>query len=153
VAAARWLGTAETAAAGFAPTQSWGPSPVAPRTTSNWREASYLDEVADMLAIPKDELATARQVLSALRDPLGRTVLEQLSRRAQDPVGLIEKSGRDYDAIRYQIRKLIAAGAVSKLEHSYYLANPDASHAVRNYVDVLLTLSSYTKSRSKYHVH
>jgi hypothetical protein len=95
----------------------------------------------------------ARLVLNALRDPLGRMVLECLSRRPQDPLALIEKTGREYDAIRYQIRKLIAVCAISKLDHFYYLANPRASHAVQSYVDVLLTLSSYTKSRSECHVY
>lgn len=112
-----------------------------------------MDLVAAMLAVPKDEIAMARLVLNALRDPLGQMVLECLSRRPHDPLALIEKTGREYDAIRYQIRKLIAVGAISKLEHFYYLANPHAPYAVRSYVDVLLTLSSYTKSRSEYHVY
>jgi hypothetical protein len=146
---------ADPAAPIIALTQARTPGSAAPppSTGSNWQEATYLDLVAAMLAVPKDEIAMARLVLNALRDPLGRMVLECLSRRPHDPLALVEKTGREYDAIRYQIRKLIAVGAISRLDHFYYLANPQASHAVQSYVDVLLTLSSYTKSRSEYHVH
>jgi len=150
--APRWLAMADSAVASIQ-ARTPGSGAHAPSTVSNWQEASYLDLVAAMLEVPKDEIAMARLVLNALRDPLGRIVLECLSRRPHDPLALIEKTGREYDAIRYQIRKLIAVGAISRLEHFYYLANPYAPRAVRNYVDVLLTLSSYTKSRSKYHVH
>jgi len=151
--APRWL--ADSAAANIAQSRARRPGSVARASSraSNWQETTYLDLVAEMLAVPKDEIAMARLVLNALRDPLGRIVLECLSRRPHDPLALTEETGRDYDAIRYQIRKLIAVGAISKLEHFYYLANPHAPHAVRNYVDVLLTLSSYTKSRSEYHVY
>ncbi|MGH7025051.1 MAG: hypothetical protein ACREEB_15880 [Caulobacteraceae bacterium] len=141
--------------ASIAPTRPRTPGSVAraPSTISNWQEVIYLDLVAEMLAVSKDEIAMARLVLNALRDPLGRTVLEYLSRRPHDPFALIERTGRKYDEIRYQIRKLIAAGAISKMEHFYYLANPHASRAVGNYVDVLLTLASYTNSRPEYHVY
>jgi hypothetical protein len=146
---------ADSAPANIAPTQARTPGSAVrpPSAASNWQEATYLDLVAAMMAIPKDEIATARLVLNALRDPLGRIVLECLSQRPQDPLALVERTGREYDAIRYQIRKLIAVGAISKLEHYYYIANPYASHAIRSYADVLLTLSSYTKSWAENHAY
>jgi hypothetical protein len=152
--APRRLAAVDSAVASIAPTRrSLGLIARPPGATSNWQEATYLHLVAEMLAVPRDEIATARLVLNALRDPLGRTVLEHLSRRPHDPLALTEKTGRKYDEIRYQLRKLIAAGAISRMEHFYYRANPKASHAIRNYVDVLLTLTSYTTSRREYRGH
>jgi hypothetical protein len=151
----QWLAMADSAAPGIALTRARmsGSGARAPGAASNCREATYLDLVASMLAVPEDEIAMARLVLNALGDPLGQIVLEHLSRGPHDTFALIEKTAREYDAIRYQIRKLLAVDAISRLEHFYYLANPHAPHAIRSYVDVLLTLSSYTKSRSEYHVH
>lgn len=153
--APRWLATPDSAVVSIASTRPRTPGSVAraPSATSNWREVAYLDLVAEMLAVPKDEIVMARLVLNALRDPLGRTVLERLSRRPHDPLALVEMTGRNYDEIKYQVRKLIAIGAISKMKHFYYVANPHASHAVRSYVDVLLTLASYTNSRPEYYVY
>ncbi len=106
-------------------------------------ETQAIHKVAAMLGGPAGSVERAGDLLTLLRDPVRRTLLESLSRTpSRAAPALVHATGAETEDLYHHLRCLTRSGALTRSRHHTYAVDPAALTAVRCYFDALLALSA-----------
>lgn len=113
------------------------------RSAGATSEAQAIHTVAAMLDGPAGSVDRAAGLLTLLRDPVRRTLLESLSRTpSRAAPALVHATGAGAEDLYHHLRCLTRSGALTRSRHHTYAVDPAALTAVRCYLDALLALSA-----------